>query len=93
MKNLILITFLLLSTNIFLRERTQWNRGSGLQNFQLPPMILKGKLVDPDTGDGLSYATLSINTVDSILISGGISDDNGKFKIEIDPRKMMEKIR
>ena len=93
MKNLILIIFLLLSNNVFSQNRTQWNRGSGPQNFQLPPMILKGKLVDSDTGDGLSYATLSINTVDSILISGGISDDNGKFKIEIDPRKMMEKIR
>ena len=56
-------------------------------------MILKGKLVDFESGEGLSYATISINTSDSILVSGGISDDNGKFKIEIDPRKMMEKIR
>ena len=56
-------------------------------------MSLKGRLIDIETGEGLSYATISINTVDSILVSGGISDDNGKFKIDIDPRKMFEKIR
>ena len=77
----------------FSQDRSQWNRGSGPQNFQMPNMVLKGKLVDSDTGDGLSYATISVVTADSILISGGITDDNGKFKIEINPIKMMEKIR
>ena len=54
---------------------------------------VKGKITDSESNQGLSFATVSIFTIDSILVSGGISDENGKFKIEIDPRKMMEKIR
>ena len=93
MKNFILVVFLLLSFNTFPQDRSQWSRSSSGQNFQVPKMSLKGRLIDNETGEGLSYATISINTVDSILVSGGISDDNGKFKIDIDPRKMFEKIR
>ena len=93
MKNCLFLLLLLISINLHSQNRSQWSRESGSQNIQLPPFILKGKLVDFESGDGLSYATISINTSDSILVSGGISDDNGKFKIEIDPRKMMEKIR
>ncbi len=93
MKNLLLFIIMFFSLDLSSQERSQWSRGSGSQNIQIPPMILKGKLKDLESGDVLSYATVSINTVDSILVSGGISDDNGKFKIEIDSKKMMEKIR
>ena len=93
MKYLFLISIFFLSLDNFSQDRSQWSRGASGQNFQMPNMVVKGKLVDSETNDGLSYATISIVTLDSILISGGITDDNGKFKIEINPRKMMEKIR
>ena len=93
MRYLFILIFLLLSLDNLSQDRSQWSRGAAGQNFQMPNMIVKGKLVDSESNDGLSYATISIVTLDSILISGGISDDNGKFKIEINPRKMMEKIR
>ena len=93
MRYLFIIIFLFVSLDNLSQDRSQWSRGAAGQNFQMPNMIVKGKLVDSESNDGLSYATISIVTLDSILISGGITDDNGKFKIEINPRKMMEKIR
>ena len=87
-----ILIFLLLSQISLSQDRSQWSRGSS-SNFQMPNMLVKGKLIDTDSNDGLSYATISIITEDSILISGGISDENGKFKIEINPQKMMQKIR
>ena len=56
-------------------------------------MSLKGKLLDSESNEGLSYATISIFTKDSILISGGISDESGKFRIEFQPRDVIKKIR
>ena len=96
MKNYILLfLFLLNSLNLFSQQRsrsgTENFRGTG--NFQMSNMSVKGRLLDSETKDALSFASISIFTSDSILVSGGISEENGKFKIEIDPRKMMEKIR
>jgi len=93
MKYILSIILLFATINIFSQDRSQWSRSSSSQNFQIPNMIVKGKLIDSESNDGLSYASISVVTEDSILISGGITDDNGKFKIEINPRKMMEKIR
>ena len=87
-----ILIFLLLSHISISQDRSQWSRGSS-SSFQMPNMLVKGKLIDTNSNDGLSYATISIITEDSILISGGISDENGKFKIEINPQKMMQKIR
>ena len=86
------IFFLLISQMSLSQDRSQWSRGSS-SGFQMSNMSVKGKLIDTDSNEGLSYATISIVTEDSILISGGISDENGKFKIEINPQKMMQKIR
>ena len=74
------------------QDRSNWSRSSS-SNFQQSSMSVKGKLVDNVTSENLSFATISIQTVDSILISGGITDENGKFKIEISPLEMMKKIR
>ncbi len=93
MKYISSIILLFATINIYSQDRSQWSRSSSSQNFQIPNMIVKGKLIDSESNDGLSYASISVVTEDSILISGGITDDNGKFKIEINPRKMMEKIR
>ncbi len=93
MKYISSIILLFATINIYSQDRSQWSRSSSSQNFQIPNMIVKGKLIDSESNDGLSYASISVITEDSILISGGITDDNGKFKIEINPRKMIEKIR
>ena len=93
MKYISSIILLFATINIYSQDRSQWSRSSSSQNFQIPNMIVKGKLIDSESNNGLSYASISVITEDSILISGGITDDNGKFKIEINPRKMMEKIR
>ena len=74
------------------QDRSNWSRSSS-SNFQQSNMSIKGKLVDNETSENLSFATISIETIDSILISGGITDENGKFKIEISPLEMMKKIR
>ena len=74
------------------QDRSNWSRSSS-SNFQQSSMSVKGKLVDNETSENLSFATISIETTDSILISGGITDENGKFKIEISPMQMMKKIR
>lgn len=68
MKYLILVIFLILTFNSLSQDRSQWSRSSSGQNLQVPKMSLKGRLIDNETGEGLSYATISINTVDSIFL-------------------------
>ena len=91
-KHYLLPFLLLFSLELFSQGRPQWSQGSS-QNFQMLTMSLKGKLLDSDSNEGLSFASISIFTKDSILVSGGISDENGKFKIEFNPRDVMKKIR
>ena len=93
MRSLIILILFFANLNVFSQDRSQWRGNSSYSNFQMQNWSVKGKITDSESNQGLSFATISIFTVDSILVSGGISDENGKFKIEIDPRKMMEKIR
>ena len=65
MKYLFLISIFFLSLDNFSQDRSQWSRGASGQNFQMPNMVVKGKLVDSETNDGLSYATISIVTLDT----------------------------
>jgi len=74
------------------RSNGQWNRGSVGSQWQIP-LIVSGKLLDSDTKQSLSFASITIFTKDSILISGGISEENGKFRVEINLMEMMKKIR
>ena len=87
MKNLyILIFFLSTTTIVYAQNRSNWSQSRGnTSSFQQSNMTVKGRLIDLETSDNLSFATISIETVDSILISGGITDENGKFKINISP--------
>ena len=93
MRSLIILILFFANLNVFSQDRSQWRGNSSYSNFQMQNWSVKGKITDSESNQGLSFATVSIFTIDSILVSGGISDENGKFKIEIDPRKMMEKIR
>ena len=75
------------------RNGGEWNRNSNSGQFQMPLMSVKGQLLDSETKVGLSYASISIFTTDLTLISGGISNENGKFRVEIDPKEMIKRIR
>ena len=88
----ILIIFILSISELFSQGRGQWSASGNSSDFQIL-MTVKGNLIDSETYEALSFATISIKTIDSILISGGISDENGRFKIELDFRKMMSKVR
>ena len=88
----ILIIFILSISELFSQGRGQWSGSGNSSDFQIL-MTVKGNLIDSETYEALSFATISIKTIDSILISGGISDENGRFKIELDFRKMMSKVR
>ena len=68
MKYLFFFVLQFVSLDNLCQDRSQWSRGAAGQNFQMPNMIVKGKLVDSETNDGLSYATISIVNLDSILI-------------------------
>jgi ferric enterobactin receptor len=47
---------------------------------------ITGTIIDKASGDPLSYATISIfNAADGNLVTGGITDDSGKFKVEARP--------
>ena len=89
---ILIILLLIIPQILFSQGRGQWSGSNSSSNFQIS-MSVKGKLVDSENKEGLSFATISIKTIDSILVSGGISDENGKFKIEIDFRKMISKVR
>ncbi|MFI2743199.1 TonB-dependent receptor domain-containing protein [Zhouia sp. PK063] len=59
--------------------------------FCLPTMAqegktitISGKIIDKDNNDPLSYATVALkSTSDPSKISGGITDDNGNFNIQV----------
>ena len=87
-----LIILLITPILVFSQGRGQWSGSGNTSDFQIL-MSVKGKLIDSESKEGLSFATISIKTIDSILVSGGISDENGRFKIDVDFRKMMSKIR
>ena len=50
------------------------------------PIIITGTVVDAQTGDALEYATLVLQNVrNPEVVTGGISDATGKFKVETTP--------
>lgn len=55
----------------------------------LTPVSLTGIVHDESTGSPLEFTTISVfSQRDSSLIGGGLTDGNGKFNIEIQPRKI-----
>ena len=49
-------------------------------------MIIKGKVVDDQSGQGLEFATISLfSQKDSSIVSGGITELDGSFEIETKP--------
>ena len=55
---------------------------------KLPPMKIKGKVIDDQSGQGLEFATISLYSQrDSSIVSGGITELDGSFEIETRPGK------
>ena len=86
-----IILLLIIPQILFSQGRGQWSGTNNSSNFQIS-MSVKGKLVDSETRGSIFCYHLN-KTIDSILVLGGISDENGKFKIDIDFRKMISKVR
>ncbi|MBQ0735422.1 TonB-dependent receptor domain-containing protein [Aquimarina celericrescens] len=54
-------------------------------DFQKAPVTITGLVLDQDTNEPLEYATVSFfSPRQQKIITGGITNQNGKFKIEVD---------
>ena len=86
MKRTLLI--ILLSSIIFELAAQKGDRSGGQrgERTNFPPKKVTGKVVDAQTGVALEYTNVSFFTVrDSSLVTGGITDVEGKFAIDMRP--------
>jgi len=74
-KYLILSIFLLVSTIQIVAQRPQ--------NQPRPTVQVTGKVMEKDSHQALEYATLVFTPVKGKRLSGGITDSNGNFDIEV----------
>lgn len=84
MKNYLfyVLSILLVFFGFDLQSQQQGGRPGGPN----PPMIIKGKVVDDQSGQGLEFATISLfSQKDSSIVSGGITELDGSFEIETKP--------
>lgn len=89
--SLFLSIFLLICTNELNAQNYggDGNRGGG----DMPKATFTGKVVDAESNEVLEYATVSLFSMkDSSLVTGGITDLEGKFKIETRPGRFWAKI-
>ncbi|AWX45942.1 hypothetical protein HME9304_02974 [Flagellimonas maritima] len=76
----LLLSFLLLTTFLTIAQRPQ------RQGSRPSPIKITGNVIDKDTGQSLEYATLVLQRVGNPeKITGGITDESGRFDIEIFP--------
>ncbi|MFC7772826.1 TonB-dependent receptor domain-containing protein [Flavobacterium sp. GCM10027622] len=67
--------------------------GFGQQKQEGKKIILTGKVIEKSTSSPLDYATVTIIGFNSNqVVSGGLTDANGEFKIEIRPGKFNIKV-
>lgn len=79
-----LLKHLLITTFIFFAFVSVQAQSSGL---------VKGKVIDQSTEAPLGFATVSLYTVaDSALVTGGVTDDQGIFAVEVKPGKYYAEI-
>ena len=78
-KSLLLLVFFFFALN----TKAQRNFPSDAQKI-----FITGKVIDVDTGQPLEYATISFKNPNAPKLNqGGITNENGVFKIEIIPGK------
>ncbi|CAL2079466.1 conserved exported hypothetical protein [Tenacibaculum dicentrarchi] len=76
MKKLILIVIFMLSISIQAQRPTK-------KQGNIPKITLTGKIIESNTKQPLEYATLVFTHMRSKRISGGITDTNGNFSIQV----------
>ncbi len=74
-KHLPLVLFLLFTSSILFAQRPQ--------SQSRPKVQVTGKVIDKESGQGLEYSTLIFKPLKGKRITGGITDSNGFFDIEI----------
>ncbi len=73
MKKLLLLCFLTITANSFAQ----------MAKSNLPkPGVISGKVVDDKTKEPLPYVNIVVRDAAKKILTGGITDDNGKFKIK-----------
>ena len=86
------LIFILCNTFALLAQAPGGGRG-GRGDGPPPKATLTGKIIDSETGEPLEFATITLfSRRDSSIVSGGISDENGRFKIETRPRRCFAKV-
>ncbi|WP_339841094.1 TonB-dependent receptor [uncultured Maribacter sp.] len=79
MKKLFPLLLLVLSFNYINSQRPGGNRESS-------PIVITGQVLDQETNEPLEYATLVLQSVrNPEIITGGITDIDGKFSVETKP--------
>ena len=77
---------LLLFTNTYSQNRQGGDRDAMMAQYQNMNFNVSGKVIDVDTGEALEYATITLsNQLNKDELTGGISDENGNFSIEVKP--------
>lgn len=70
--------------------RGNWSGGEGRN---IPQKNVTGKVIDDESGEGLEFATITLYSIsDNKVITGGLTDENGAFKIECKPGRYKAKI-
>ena len=79
MKNYLQLTFVIFfcSYQYSFAQRPQNNTSSGKK------VEITGKIIDNDTKQPLEYATVVLTSINSKKITGGLTDKNGNFNIEV----------
>ncbi len=68
-------------------------RGGGNWSGDMPKAKFFGQIVDAESNEPLEYATIALYSMrDSSLVSGGITDLDGKFMIETRPGRFWAKV-
>ena len=52
---------------------------------QLRQIVISGTVVEDDSKTSLPYATVSAFDAEGVLVNGGITDENGVFKLKLTP--------
>ena len=77
MKKVLLFVMLIISANTFAQ----------LPKNKLPkPGVITGKVIDKNTKEALPYVNIVVRDMAKKIITGGITDENGTFKIKDIPR-------
>lgn len=89
-RNLLLLLSLLFFQTLSFAQRPQGGRPGGGER---PMVEVVGTVLDSETNNPLGYATVTLfSKRDSSVVSGTITDDKGKFKMETRAGKLFAKV-